>query len=297
MRLDISVAKKFDISREKAKKMILSQFVKVGSIIIDTPRYAVKDEDEISLLQAPIYKNEKHIIKPNLETKLNIVHEDDDILVINKQKGLIVHEGASENFNTISNILIGMYGSDFQTVGSAFRPGIVHRLDKDTTGLMIIAKNQKSFEVLTKMIENREITRKYLAVCYGKPRLLAGIISVNIGTDPNDRTKKKAIQIGGRTAITHYKVLESKGGFSFIECKLETGRTHQIRVHLAYLGNAIVGDAIYCKHQKIDGFSSQVLHSYYMEFFHPITGDLMKFQESENFMQSISTFGFSDLYK
>ena len=142
---------------------------------------------------------------------------------------------------------------------------------------MVIAKTVPAYNALIQMMQNHEITKKYLAICFGKPRLLAGTIRANIGTDPADRTKRKVLQIGGRKATTHYKVLESTQQFSLIECTLETGRTHQIRVHLAYLGHPIVGDETYCK-RKLGGFHTPLLHSYKLEFSHPITNKPLAFE-------------------
>jgi 23S rRNA pseudouridine1911/1915/1917 synthase len=290
MRLDIASAQALNISREKAKKMILSGNVLVNGIVQTVPKFEIQDQEITSTeLNTSIVQNE---IKPNYDIPLDIIFEDDDILIVNKQKGLMVHEGASENFHTLANALVAKYGIDFQKVGSYFRPGIVHRLDKNTTGLMIVAKNQKSYNLLTKMIASREVTRKYLAVCYGIPRLKAGKITVNIGVDLDNKTKRKALQIGGREAVTHYKLLDSKNGFSLIECKLETGRTHQIRVHLSHIGHPIAGDETYCTRPKVQGFSSQILHAYCLEFNHPISNEPLSFINKEGFLNHIESFGF-----
>lgn len=275
MRLDIRVSTQFEISRERAKKFIINGLVNVNGLIQDSPRIHTEECDIITIVHdLPLHTSSAII--PNFDIKLEIVYEDDGILVINKQKGLIVHEGNGENYHTVVNVLVAMYGKDFANIGSAFRPGIVHRLDKDTTGLMIIAKTQKTFDILTKMIQNREITRKYLAVCNGVPERKAGTIKINIGTDPRNKTKRCAMQIGGREATTHYKVLDSNKGISLLECTLATGRTHQIRVHTAYLGYPIVGDHIYNKYAKLGinkEFDTQLLHAYKLELKNPMTGE------------------------
>lgn len=278
MRLDIKVATLFGISRERAKKMILNGQVTLNDVVEISPRFLVKDYDSINISSEVTACTDSAII-PNFDIKPEIIYEDEGILVINKQKGLMVHEGNSENYHTVVNALVAMYGEDFINIGSKFRPGIVHRLDKDTTGLMVIAKTQKTFDSLTKMIANREIKRQYLAVCNGIPERKAGTIKINIGTDPQNKTKKCAMQIGGREAITHYKVLDSHNGIALLECTLETGRTHQIRVHTAYIGHPIVGDQIYNKYIKSGinkEFNSQLLHAYRLELKNPTTGEHLK---------------------
>ena len=295
MRLDIITAQKLEISREKAKKMIIMGLISVNGIVQNIPKFDVSDLDDITAERyLPEVSNE---ILPNFDIPLAIVFEDEHLLVINKQKGLIIHEGASENFHTLVNALVAKFGKDFLQIGSAFRPGIIHRLDKDTTGLMVVAKTDKSYEILSQMIQNRDFTRKYLAVCYETPRLKAGVIKVNIDVDPSDRTKRKAVQIGGREAITHYRVIDSKNKFSLIECKLETGRTHQIRVHLHYIGCPIIGDSTYKMRQfnSIKNFQSQLLHAYFLEFNHPITGKNLKFIEKDSFLKQIEMFNFSEI--
>lgn len=295
MRLDSKTASQFSISREKAKKLIENGNVFVNGVLQKLPRFSVQETDEITA-NFENQLQENHEIKPNFEDKLEIVYEDEGILVINKQKGLMVHEGNSENFHTVANILVAKYGEDFQkNVGSPFRPGIVHRLDKDTTGLMVVAKTQKTFEILTEMIQNRQITRKYLAICYGVPQRKAGMISANIGTDPANKTRKKVMQIGGREAVTHYKMIDSSNGLSLIECTLETGRTHQIRVHLSHIGLPIIGDQTYNKHAKIGinkDFNSQALHAYKLELKNPTTSELLKLTHYGAFEEILKTLNF-----
>lgn len=290
MRLDILATNKLATSRERVKKLIKAGFIYVDGTVQISPKFEVEENAVITCFGELTPQNVP--IKPNNEIELDIIFEDEHLLVINKQKGLMVHEGTSENYKTIVNALLAKFGDDFQKVGSPFRPGIIHRLDKDTTGLMIIAKTQDSYHELSQMIHGREVTRKYLAVCFGKPRLLAGKIATNMGIDPEDRTKRKVLQVGGKHAITYYKVLEAQDNFSLIECVLDTGRTHQIRVHLSYIGHPIIGDEVYTK-RRIEGFSSQVLHAYSIEFIHPITQEQLKFQCLEPFLSTIANFGFS----
>lgn len=277
MRLDTATAQTLNISREKAKKLILLGNICVDGIPQTQPRFEVEEQIITCTAELPI-KNQS--LKPNFEIPLHIIYEDADIAIINKQKGLIVHEGASENFHTLANALVAKYGENILKVGSGFRPGIVHRLDKNTTGLMVVAKTISAYNALTQMMQNREITKKYLALCFGKPRLLAGTIRANIGIDPSDRTKRKVLQIGGREAVTHYKVFDANEQFSLIECTLDTGRTHQIRVHLAHIGHSIIGDETYSK-RKLDGYNTTLLHSYKLEFVHPITKKTLAFEHHD----------------
>ena len=293
MRLDAKTAAQFEISREKAKKLIELGEVHVNGFVQTLPRFEVKDEDVITadITKLPIQET---AMKANFEVELETIFEDDGMLIINKQKGLMVHEGNAESYNTIANILIAKYGETFKSVGSPFRPGIVHRLDKDTTGLMVIAKTQKTFEVLTNMIQNRTITRKYLAICYGIPERKAGTINANISTDPSNKTRRKVVQTGGKEAVTHYKMLSSYNGISLIECTLETGRTHQIRVHLAHINLPILGDKTYNRHAK-NGInkelSSQALHAYKLELKNPTTGEVLKLTHYGAFENTIKLFG------
>jgi 23S rRNA pseudouridine1911/1915/1917 synthase len=301
MRLDIFASQKLGTSREKAKKLILNGKITVNGVMQKVPKFETNEADEIVCSQEIVQiLNE---ILPNFGVELKVIFEDAHILVINKQKGLMVHEGASENFHTLVNILVARFGAEFLAVGSSFRPGIVHRLDKNTTGLMVVAKTQEAFEVLTKMIQEHDFTRKYLAVCNGSPRLQAGMIKVNIDIDHSDRTKRKAVQFGGKEAVTHYRLLDSRSGFSLIECKLETGRTHQIRVHLSHIGIPIVGDDSYnsrhglqVKSKELAEFSSQILHAYHLEFQHPITKERLAFIEKKEFLDSIEYFNFMPVF-
>ena len=301
MRLDIYASQQLGTSREKAKKLILNGKITVNGVIQKVPKFETVETDVIACTQEIVQISNE--IKPNFDVELNIIFEDDHILVINKQKGLMVHEGASENFHTLVNVLVAKFGSDFLAVGSSFRPGIVHRLDKNTTGLMVVAKTQEAFEVLTKMIQAHDFTRKYLAICNGTPRLQAGMIKVNIDIDHHDRTKRRAVQFGGKEAVTHYRLLDSRSGFSMIECKLETGRTHQIRVHLSHIGIPIVGDDVYnprhglqSKSKELAEFSSQILHAYHLEFQHPITHAKLLFTEKNAFLNSVEYFNFMPVF-
>ena len=235
--------------------------------------------------------------KPNhlepYDFPLNIVFEDEYLLVINKPAGLTVHPGAGNYDQTLANALIAYSKDNLSSIGGEFRPGIVHRLDKDTSGLIIVAKDDNTHQLLSEALSNRDIKRYYLALVFGCPDLRAGTIKTFIAKHHHDHTKMVVTKANGKEAITHYVILESylDGKFSLLECKLDTGRTHQIRVHLHYKGFPIVGDPSYNEAQTkylirldpeiknlVNSFKRQALHAYKLEFIHPITEELMQFE-------------------
>ena len=224
---------------------------------------------------------------------LDIVFEDEYLMVLNKPTGLTVHPGAGNYDQTLANALVHYAKGNLSTLGGEFRPGIVHRLDKDTTGLIIIAKDDETHRLLSEALANREIKRLYLALVFGCPELLAGTIKTQIAKHKHDHSKMVITKANGKEAITHYVVKESllDGKFSLIECKLDTGRTHQIRVHLHYKGFPVVGDQLYNEAQTkylvrlspeiknlVTSFKRQALHAYRLEFIHPMTDELMEFE-------------------
>lgn len=224
---------------------------------------------------------------------LNIVFEDEYLLVINKPSGLTVHPGAGNYDKTLANALVHYSKDNLSTLGGEFRPGIVHRLDKDTTGLIIVAKDDHTHQILSEALSNREIKRYYQALVFGAPVLRAGTIKTHIAKHNHDHTKMVVTRATGKEAITHYVVLENylKDKFSLLECKLDTGRTHQIRVHLHYKSFPVVGDQLYNEAQTkhlarlspeikdlVKSFPRQALHAYKLEFIHPFTEELMQFE-------------------
>lgn len=236
-------------------------------------------------------------IKPNhlepYDFKLDIIYEDEYLMIINKPAGISVHPGAGNYDKTLANALVHYAKDKLSSIGGEFRPGIVHRLDKDTTGLLIIAKDDETHQLLSEALAEREIKRYYLALVYGAPTLLAGTIKTFIAKNYHDHTKMVITKATGKEAITHYVVKETflNGKFSLLECKLDTGRTHQIRIHLNYKGFPVIGDQIYNESQnkhltKLDiktkdlalSFKRQALHAYRLSFVHPITEELMEFE-------------------
>ena len=294
-RLDKFLADQFskerpEITRSKIKNLIESGLVvktSDGSSVSASSKTNLGEEYQITF--EPLKEN-------NLVAKdipFEIIFEDDDLLVINKPAGLTVHPGAGNDSDTLVNALLFSHGDQLSSVAGDFRAGIVHRLDKDTSGLMLVAKNDFTHLKLSRALEAREIKRSYLAFIYGQLNPSRGKIDKNITRHKHNRLKMTVSKILGRKAITHYKTKENYlGGLaSMIECKLETGRTHQIRVHLQSIKHSLIGDQTYSSARKdlsgkvsdqlkglIDNFPRQALHSYKIEFIHPRSEELLTFE-------------------
>ena len=208
---------------------------------------------------------------------LDIVYEDSDLIVLNKPKGLVVHPAPGHESGTLVNALLYHCGDTLSGIGGVTRPGIVHRLDMDTSGLMLCAKNDKAHQHLSAQLSDRSLSRVYEAILRGTPKEQKGIVDAPIGRHPTDRKKMAVTQSHSRKAVTHYRVLEPLSGYSYVQCKLETGRTHQIRVHMAYLGHPVAGDMVYGGGKNELGLLSQCLHARYIQFIHPSTGEKMQF--------------------
>lgn len=206
---------------------------------------------------------------------LDIVYQDTDLLVVNKARGMVVHPAAGHASGTLVNALL-YHVPDLGGIGGEIRPGIVHRIDKDTTGLLLVAKNQKSMAALSQMIKERQVDRYYYALVEGNVKEDEGIVDEPIGRSMRDR-KKMAIREDGRAAVTHYCVKERFGDFTLLECKLETGRTHQIRVHMAHLRRPVAGDPFYGRALPKWGLKGQALHAHRLRFEHPFTGEVLDF--------------------
>ena len=227
--------------------------------------------DVIKILEVT---TESHEIKPS-NIKLNIVYEDSDLLVINKESGMVVHPAPGNYSDTLVNALIGKY----ELSNNGERPGIVHRLDKDTSGLMLVAKNDYTHEKLSKMIQDKEVERYYLALVCGTFNHETGTIDAPIGRDSKNRELMCVTSINSKKAITNFKVIKRYKNYTLIECKLETGRTHQIRVHMKYINHPVVNDPLYGKLVSDNTFG-QLLHSYKIKFKHPRTGKILEFVEN-----------------
>ncbi len=297
VRLDrVLAARLADLSRSRLKALILAGSVTVRDTPIRDPAYHVAKGDTITIdvpeAAPPEPKGE--------DIALDIVFEDDDIIVIDKPKGLVVHPAAGHETGTLVNALIAHCGASLSGIGGVRRPGIVHRLDKDTTGLMVVAKNDRAHQSLTAQFADHGRTgpmrRGYMAFIWGAPNRQRGTVDAPIDRHPYAR-EKMAVRDGGREAVTHWELLESFSGrdgkpvASLLACQLETGRTHQIRVHLSHAGHPLMGDAVYGSHFKtkagqlgirgkeaLTALGRQALHAYLLTLEHPRTGELLHWE-------------------
>ncbi len=258
-------------SRNKIQEAIKSGLVLVNGKV-EKSSYKLCLNDEIIIKDIPL----KNISLEAEDIPLNVVYEDDDLLVINKPKGLVVHPGAGVNNHTLANAL-KFYSDELSSLNGEFRPGIVHRLDKDTAGLLVVAKNDASHTYLASQLSNHSLGRNYIA-------LVKGIINENDGTiiAPIARSKKNRLKMAvdvanGKEAVTHYKVLERFKNYTLVECKLETGRTHQIRVHMEYISHPVIGDPLYGTNNKDIYSNGQLLFAYKLSFIHPKSKKRMEF--------------------
>jgi len=290
-RIDILLSNQDNkLSRSRVKSLILENKLKINNIIITDPSKKIKLNDEIYF---EISELEKETLEP-FKYPLDIVHEDKDLIVINKSAGISMHPGPGNYDNTIVNALINYDNKNLSNIGNELRPGIVHRIDKDTSGLIVIAKNNISHENLSKQFSDHSITRVYQALVWGKIRPQNGKIETFITRSSRNRQMMEVSSKKGKKAVTNYKTLEifedeKIPTFSLVECKLETGRTHQIRVHLSYKGNNILGDKKYKKKYKkfvgidsklediINGLNRQFLHAKTIGFNHPNNNTRLEF--------------------
>ena len=267
-RLDKVVSKiETNLSRETIQRMIKSGKILVNGKV-EKPSYRTELDDIITIEQEVPEEIE---LKPQ-EMPLDIVYEDDDILVVNKEKGIVVHPGNGNPDGTLVNAVMARCKGSLSGIGGKIRPGIVHRIDKDTSGLVIIAKNDNSHINLSKQIQNREVEKTYIALVRGKIKENEATINMPIGRSTKDR-KKMAVVKTGKVAITHFKVLKRYNEFTLLEIKIETGRTHQIRVHLSEIGYPIVGDEVYSNGKNPFNVKGQMLHAAKLTFKHPKTGE------------------------
>ncbi len=283
-RIDGYLIEKLDFSRSKIQKMIEEQLILVnGKTVKNSTSLKIGD---IITVEEP--KEEEMNAEPE-NIPLNIVYEDSDIIVVNKENGMVVHPAVGNTHGTLVNALL-YHSKNLSDVNGEFRPGIVHRIDAFTTGLLVIAKNNHAHEILAKQLEEKSTHRKYIALVWGVIPHDTGTIDAPIGRDTTDR-KKMAVIAGGKPSITHFKVLERFSRATLIELMLETGRTHQIRVHMNYIGHPVVNDPVYGKRPIIDE-SGQCLHAKELGFIHPSTGKYMEFDSElpESFLNIVKQF-------
>ena len=270
IRIDKFIALKLDKSRNEVKNLLTEGKVMVNNNLIK-PSYLVQENDEISvLLEDPF---EGKIEKRDID--IDIVYEDSDVIVVNKKSGMVVHPANGHYDDTLVNALM-YHCTDLSSINGEIRPGIVHRIDKDTSGLLVACKNDYSHNHIAKQLKEKSSTRIYHAIVYGNFDHNFGKINAPIARDPYDR-KKMAVVEGGKEAVTHFKVLERFGDFTLLELKLETGRTHQIRVHMNYIGHPVLGDPLYGKKKNATEFG-QYLHAATLGFVHPTLNEFMEFK-------------------
>ena len=269
-RIDSFLSGKTDFTRTRIQQLIKDRNITVNGKPTKSS-YKIEENDEIAIEVPEVETTE---IKPE-NIKIDIVYEDSDIAVINKQAGLVVHPAHGHYSGTLVNAIL-YHIKDLSGINGEIRPGIVHRLDKDTSGLIVIAKNDKVHTALTEMFQEKKIRKTYLAILKGKLNKSEGKIVTQIGRDKNDRKKMTVIDdiTKGKNAITNYRVISQNNLFTLVKVNIETGRTHQIRVHMRYLGYPILGDSVY---GRKDNEKRQMLHAYKLEFIHPVTGRQMEF--------------------
>lgn len=258
-----------DYSRSQIKQLLDGGNITINGKT-EKAKYKVKSGDVIRLEEP-----ETRTLELRSENiPLDIVYEDDDVIVINKPQGMVVHPAPGHDEHTLVNALL--YHCPLSTINGTFRPGIVHRIDKDTSGLLMVAKNDKAHRSLAKQLKDKTNIREYVALVHGRIAEDEGTINAPIGRSLKDR-KKQAVVKDGRNAVTHFEVLKRYRDYTFVKCILETGRTHQIRVHMKYIGHPLVGDPLYGPKKTIKG-NGQFLHAGKLGFVHPTTGKLLIFE-------------------
>ena len=270
IRIDKFLSENTEFSRSLISKMIDDGFILVNNKKTKS-NYKIKEKDIIEIDEN--YSVETDILPEKMD--LNIVYEDDDIIIINKPSGMVVHPGNGNYTNTLVNGLM-YYTNTLSDINGDVRPGIVHRIDKDTSGLIIVAKNNKTHEILSDYFQNKTITRKYIALVKGEINTNSATIDAPIGRSETDRKKMAVTAKNSKNAVTHFDVMKRYNGYTLLKLKLDTGRTHQIRVHMSYIGHPVYNDPVYTN-DKCSEFG-QFLHSYSMEFIHPITKEKMYFE-------------------
>lgn len=263
---------------EQVSRSYLQKLVKDGAVLVNgkpvKSSYKVENGDRIRL-EIP------DAVEPEIEAEpmeLDILYEDSDIILINKPKGMVVHPAAGHYSGTLVNGLMAHCKNELSGINGVMRPGIVHRIDMDTTGVLIVCKNDKAHNAIAEQLKVHSITRKYYAIVHGVLKADTGIVNAPIGRHPVDRKKMSINEKNGKEAVTHYRVLQRFRRFTFVECQLETGRTHQIRVHMASIGHPLLGDQVYGPAKvPFSGLQGQTLHAGVLGIIHPSTGEYMEF--------------------
>lgn len=265
-----------DISRSYVQKLIEGNHVTVNGDFCNEKKYKTKADDTICI---EIPEPEKLEVLPE-EIPLDIVYEDEDLIVVNKPAGMVVHPANGNHSGTLVNALMFHCGDHLSSINGVIRPGIVHRIDKDTSGLLMVAKTDRAHVSLSKQLAEHSITRRYIAIVYNNFKEDEGTIDAPIGRDPKNRLRNAVVHhsSSAKSAVTHYKVLERFGRYTMIEARLETGRTHQIRVHMSYIGHPLLGDELYGPAKNKVGAKRQMLHAKVLGFIHPVSGEYLEFE-------------------
>lgn len=270
-RIDKCISMLIDsLSRSYIQKLIKEDAVSVNGKPVKGS-YRVKAEDEVSFF-LPKAVEPDIIAQP---IPLDILYEDQDVIVVNKPKGMVVHPAAGHYCDTLVNALLYYCGAELSGINGVMRPGIVHRIDRDTTGSLIVCKNDRAHNCIAEQLKEHSITRRYRAICHGVLKEEEGTIDRPIGRHPTDR-KKMAVSEKGKRAVTHYRVLQRFAKYTYMECELETGRTHQIRVHMASIGHPLLGDEVYSNVKSPYKLEGQTLHAQVLGFRHPTTGEYIE---------------------
>ena len=270
VRLDAYIAKK----REDLSRVMVQKLIENGNVLVDGKKRKISYKVQVGeVIELDIPEAKETGIKAE-DIPLDIVYEDEDIIVVNKPKGMVVHPANGNPDGTLVNAIMAHCKGSLSGIGGEIRPGIVHRLDKDTSGLLIVAKNDKAHINMSEQIKNREVKKIYIALVRGVVSENEATINMPIGRSTKDR-KKMAVRKDGKEAITHFKVLKRYANYTLLEVKIDTGRTHQIRVHMAEIGHPVVGDMVYSNGKNEFGVQGQMLHAKSLDFKHPITGKQM----------------------
>ena len=273
MRVDKFLSEQIpDRSRSFITTLIKDSQVFVNDKIV-SKSYVLKDND---VVKATVPEAVEYIASAE-DIPLDVVYEDSDLIVVNKAKGMVVHPAHGNYTGTLVNALLHHCKGQLSGINGVLRPGIVHRIDKNTSGLLVVAKNDLAHNSLADQLKEHSVKREYRAIAYGKFKDTEGRVDQPIGRDKNDRKKMAVTTLNSKNAVTNYKVIEELKGFTYISCVLETGRTHQIRVHMSYLGHPLAGDDVYGPKKVIDSLGGQCLHAKTLGFVHPATGEYMEF--------------------
>ena len=286
-RIDVVLSNSLEeVSRNYIQKLIESGELEINGEICNSKKIKVAKGDVIRLTLPEPTEIEA---RPE-DIKLDIVYEDDELLVVNKAKGMVVHPAPGNESGTLVNAILFHCKANLSSINGKIRPGIVHRIDKDTSGLILIAKTDSAHRAIAEQLAERSLVRVYEAIVYHNFTEDEGTIDAPIGRDPKNRLKHAVTDVNSRNAVTHYKVLERFGKFTHIEARLETGRTHQIRVHMAYIKHPLLGDQMYGPAKKLFGAETQVLHAKTLGFVHPKTDQYMEFNSElpEEFLKVLS---------